>query len=128
MSGASERADGQASDPVLQSVFLVVLDHSAEAGSGNQMWVQTHFWSASESRCGDQMTPEVKGQTGKKPGGQGNRRGRRGKSKGKGGGWRKKGRKRGRKGVWGHSGKKPGGQANRRGRKRKTDDKAGELE
>ena len=29
MSGASERANGQASGPVLQSVFLVILDHSA---------------------------------------------------------------------------------------------------
>ena len=28
MSGGSERVNGQASDPVLQSVFLVVLAHS----------------------------------------------------------------------------------------------------
>ena len=28
MSGASERANGRASGPVLQSVFLAVLDHS----------------------------------------------------------------------------------------------------
>ena len=30
VSGASERTNGRASDPVLQSVFLAVLDHSAE--------------------------------------------------------------------------------------------------
>ena len=29
MSGASERANGRASGPVLQSVFLAVIDHSA---------------------------------------------------------------------------------------------------
>ena len=29
MSGASKQANGQASGPVLQSVFLAVLDHSA---------------------------------------------------------------------------------------------------
>ena len=29
MSGASERANGRANGPVLQSVFLVVIDHSA---------------------------------------------------------------------------------------------------
>ena len=29
MSGASEQANGRASGPVFQSVFLVVLDHSA---------------------------------------------------------------------------------------------------
>ena len=28
MSGASERANGRASGPVLQSVFLAVIDHS----------------------------------------------------------------------------------------------------
>ena len=31
VSGASERANGRASGPVLQSVFLAVLDHSDEA-------------------------------------------------------------------------------------------------
>ena len=30
VSGASERANGRASGPVLQSVFLAVIDHSAE--------------------------------------------------------------------------------------------------
>ena len=29
MSGASEGANGRASDPVLQSVFLAIIDHSA---------------------------------------------------------------------------------------------------
>ena len=29
VSGASERANGRASGPVLQSVFLAVIDHSA---------------------------------------------------------------------------------------------------
>ena len=32
MSGASERANGRASGPVLQSVFLAVFDHSALTG------------------------------------------------------------------------------------------------
>ena len=32
VSGASERANGRASSPVLQSVFLTVFDHSAAAG------------------------------------------------------------------------------------------------
>ena len=31
VSGASERANGRASGPVLQSVFLAVYDHSAQA-------------------------------------------------------------------------------------------------
>ena len=31
VSSASERANGRASDPVLQSVFLAVIDHSAVA-------------------------------------------------------------------------------------------------
>ena len=31
VSGASERANGRASGPVLQSVFLAVIDHSASA-------------------------------------------------------------------------------------------------
>ena len=31
MSGVSERANGRASGPVLQSVFLAVIDHSAAA-------------------------------------------------------------------------------------------------
>ena len=34
VSGASERANGRASGPVLQSVFLVVLAHSGEESSG----------------------------------------------------------------------------------------------
>ena len=32
MSGASERANGRASGPVRQSVFLAVFDHSAKVG------------------------------------------------------------------------------------------------
>ena len=40
VSGASERANGRASGPVLQSVFLIVLAHSAPSAS-----------SASSSRC-----------------------------------------------------------------------------
>ena len=34
MSGASERANGRASGPVLQSVFLAVIDHSEAPFSG----------------------------------------------------------------------------------------------
>ena len=37
MSGASERANGRASGPVLQSVFLVVLDHSVLFSSSGQI-------------------------------------------------------------------------------------------
>ena len=33
MSGASERANGRASGPVLQTVFLAVLDHSVKGKS-----------------------------------------------------------------------------------------------
>ena len=33
MSNASERANGQASGPLLQSVFLAVIGHSGQAGS-----------------------------------------------------------------------------------------------
>ena len=32
VSGASKRANGRASDPVLQSVFLAVFDHSERLG------------------------------------------------------------------------------------------------
>ena len=39
MSGASERANGRASGPVLQSVFLAVFDHSAGVkGEGVEEW------------------------------------------------------------------------------------------
>ena len=36
VSGASERANGRASDPVLQSVFLFILAHSAVWASGKE--------------------------------------------------------------------------------------------
>ena len=36
MSGASEQANGRASGPILQSVFLVVLDHSGGVKSSNE--------------------------------------------------------------------------------------------
>ena len=36
MSGVSERANGRASGPVLQSVFLVVLAHSGRAREGRE--------------------------------------------------------------------------------------------
>ena len=38
MSGASERANGRARGPVLQSVFLAVIDHSA-------LWFSLWLWS-----------------------------------------------------------------------------------
>ena len=37
MSGASERANGLASGPVLQSVFLAVIDHSAREGRRSEV-------------------------------------------------------------------------------------------
>ena len=37
MSGASDRANGRASGPILQSVFLAVLDHSGE-GKADDHW------------------------------------------------------------------------------------------
>ena len=49
MSGASERANGRASGPVLQSVFLAVLDHSGrpslrrEAGEGKGATVELQY-------------------------------------------------------------------------------------
>ena len=36
VSGASERANGRASGPVLQSVFLAVIDHSEEVKEGEE--------------------------------------------------------------------------------------------
>ena len=47
MSGASERANGRASGPVLQSVFLAVIDHRGGGRGGfspsNLFFVVDHF-------------------------------------------------------------------------------------
>ena len=68
MSDASEQANGRASGPVLQSVFLAVLDHSA--GGTQKMRKGGQGWGRKGKKCGeakkvrrDARTVETKGLT-----------------------------------------------------------------